>query len=165
MSFAQSVISDILTAMDERAVLARHLINKVLLETSQPELAEIEAGNYDCIQNSEILNREAALSGNWYFDVHGEHCLFVNIVTNQELEVSLGNDNFLENLDPYFFYKFLATTKKYQHLAVHFVSPFREMLFLFEELEKQGMLKRLYGSEFRKLGTGATNGVVIITKK
>jgi len=143
----QSILAEILAAIDERATLARHLITKILVETNQPEIAEIEGGNYDCIQN---IEREI-LSGNWYFDVHGEHCLFVNMTTNQEIEVSLGTDQSLENLDPYFFYRFLATTENYKHLVKTFKNPFKEMLFLFETLEKQGVLRRIHGVEFRKV--------------
>ncbi|MBF9140353.1 DUF6896 domain-containing protein [Hymenobacter properus] len=150
MDLAQSTIREILSAMDERAALARILIGKVLSETNQPQFAEIENGNYDCIQNSDI----ETLSDNWTFEVHGEHCLFINRVTNQELEVSLGTIDSLENIDPYFFYKFLVTTNKYKHLASVFQHPFKEMLALFELLQQQGFLKRIHGVEFRKVNAG-----------
>ena len=152
MPFTQQAVEELLTAMDERATLARHLMNKLLLETNQPKIAETEAGNYDSIQNCEI----EILSDNWYYDVHGEHCLFINRITNQKLEVSLGTDSSLENLDPYFFYDFLATTDKLKHLTGLFESPFNDMLSLFLKLEKQGILNRIYGIEFRKLSIRPT---------
>lgn len=147
MSFAQSIIKELLTAIDERTVLARQLIYKLILETSQPETAEIDAGNYDFIENCE----KEILSGDWYYDVHGEHCLFINKITNQKLEVSLGSDIDLENLNPYFFYDFLATTQKFNHLASFFQSPFVDMLCFFEELEKQEVLEQINRIEYRKI--------------
>ena len=78
-------------AMDAYKVIAQELIDKLILETNQPEKSEIIKGNYYLISNAELRNDEEHLTGNWYFDVHGEHCMFENLATGQKLEVSLGN--------------------------------------------------------------------------
>lgn len=77
--------------MDKYKSMAQQLIDKLIAETNQPEKIEIEAGHYYKIQNAELLNTQEILSGNWWFDVHGEHCRFENLTTGQILEVSLGN--------------------------------------------------------------------------
>ena len=144
-------ITELLAAMDHFETLARQLINKLIAETDQPKKAAIVAGNYDEIQHADVLNGQQYLSGNWAFDVHGEHCMFKNAVTGQTLEVSLGNPESIGNLDPYFFYQFLDTTAQFNHLTGYFNRPFQDMLDFFEALERQNQLASVYGVQFKRL--------------
>lgn len=148
--FTNDIVNELLTAMDDFHSIAQKLINKLINETDQPEKAEIEAGHYYEIRNADLLNGQKNLSDNWWFDVHGEHCLFKNSTTGQTLEVSLGDKDSIANLDPYFFFDFLRTTEKFKHLTVYFANPFKDTLDFFEELERQKMLTRVYGIQFRK---------------
>lgn len=150
-TFQNEIIIELLNAMDEFKTTAEELINKVINETKQPEIEAIEKGNYDEIENADFLNGEKILSDNWYYDVHGEHCMFENTITGQTLEVSLGHKEHIANLDPYFFYNFLKTTEHLAHLAKHFESPFKDMLNLFEDLEQKKLLKNIYRIGYRKI--------------
>lgn len=77
--------------------------------------------------------------------------MFKNLLTGQILEVSLGSKVSIRNIDPYFFYNFLETTKKFKHLIEHFDDPFKDTLTLFEELERQKLLIHISGVQYRKL--------------
>ncbi|MFN0254939.1 DUF6896 domain-containing protein [Pedobacter ureilyticus] len=142
---------ELLKAMDDYKAIAQLLIDKLITETDQPEKAEIQAGRYFEIQNADLLNGQENLSDNWWFDVHGEHCLFRNLITGQTLEVSLGNKESIANLDPYFFYNFLETTENFRHLTKYFKNPFNDTLNLFKKLEKKQKMVNIYGVNFRKL--------------
>ncbi|SEK74091.1 hypothetical protein [Paenibacillus sp. OK003] len=94
----------LLEAMDTYKSIAQELIDKLISETSQAEKEEIINGAYYyLLSNEEVLNGEELLSGEWHFDVHGEHCMFENAETGQTLEVSLGSKEDVGNMDPYFF--------------------------------------------------------------
>lgn len=142
---------ELLKAMDDYKTIAQLLIDKLITETDQPEKAEIQAGRYFEIQNADLFNGQENLSDNWWFDVHGEHCLFKNLATGQTLEVSLGNKESIANLDPYFFYNFLETTENFRHLTKYFKNPFNDTLNLFKKLEKKQKMVNIYGVNFRKL--------------
>ncbi|MBT30442.1 MAG: hypothetical protein CMO01_12355 [Thalassobius sp.] len=144
---------ELLNAMDAFAILAKELINKLLLETNEPELEKIQKGEYYLIEGTDLKNGAETLSNGWGFFVHGEHCLFENIYSGQKLEVSLGRDEFIKNLDPYFFYQFLNTTEEFKHLIKYFENPFSDMLDFFMQLEKENILSHSYGNEYRKVST------------
>ncbi len=144
------VTGELLAAMDSYKTIARQLIYKLISETDQPEIEKVKNGEYDLIENAALFNRQENLSDNWYFDVHGEHCLFKNVITGQTLEVSLGGNESIDNLDPYFFFNFLKTTDHLKHLTGYFQNPFSDMLSLFEELEKQKIMQHIYRTEYRK---------------
>jgi len=142
---------ELLKAMDSYKTIAQLLIDKLITETDQPEKAKIQAGRYFEIQNADLLNGQENLSDNWWFDVHGEHCLFKNLTTGQTIEVSLGNEESIANLDPYFFYNFLETTENFRHLTRYFKNPFNDTLNLFKKLEKKQKMVNIYGVNFRKI--------------
>lgn len=144
---------ELLKAMDSYNAMAQLLIDKLITETDQPEKAAIRAGHYFEIQNAELLNGQENLSGNWCFDVHGEHCMFKHVATGQTLEVLLGDKESIANLDPYFFYLFLKTTKQFRHLAEYFENPFSDTLSFFEKLERDQKMINVYGVNFRKLNS------------
>jgi hypothetical protein len=150
VTLTSEVTAELLDAMNARQALAEQLINKLLCETDQPEKTAIAQGQYHEIRNADLLSGQTTLSGNWWYDVHGAHCLFQNTVTGQMLEVSLGNESSPGNLDPYFFHQFLRSTESLRHLAAHFPRPFADMLAFFEELARQRVLVHLHGVEFRR---------------
>ncbi|MGM1050677.1 MAG: DUF6896 domain-containing protein [Bacillota bacterium] len=102
-SLTKETMDELLAAMDTYKAIAQELIDKLISETNQPEKSEIIKGGYYLLSNAELLNGEEHLTGNWYFDVHGEHCMFENLETGQKLEVSLGSTDDIGNVDPYFF--------------------------------------------------------------
>ncbi|MCE5172519.1 hypothetical protein LQV63_24910 [Paenibacillus profundus] len=148
---AKETVDELLAAMDTYKIIAQELIDKLILETDQPEKSEIIKGDYYLISNAELLNDNEFLTGNWYFDVHGEHCMFENVETGQQLEVSLGNIDNVGNVDPYFFYNFLKSTDHFKHLIQYFKNPFDDMLNLFEILAKRKVLIHIHGVEYRKI--------------
>lgn len=149
--FSQQTTAELLIAMESFKAIARILTDKLISETDQPEKDKIKEGHYYEIENAPLLNGTDLLSGNWYFEVHGEHCLFKNSITGQTLEVSLGDIESVGNLDPYFFYNFLKTTTAFQHLTDNFKNPFSDMIAFFETLIENKQMIPLYGNEFRKV--------------
>lgn len=150
MTLTSETTAELLAAMDIYKIIARQLIDKLISETDQPAIDAIKAGSYHAIEDADLLNGDDELSGNWSFAVHGEHCLFQNSTTRQTLEVSLGDETSLGDLDPYFFYKFLKTTDNLSHLAEQFPRPFSDMLTFFEALEEREILRHIHGVEYRK---------------
>lgn len=153
----KEITAELLNAMDTYTGLAKELIDKLISETDQPGKEKIKTGHYYEIENAELLNGEENLSGNWSFWVHGEHCKFENTETGQTLEVSLGNQDRIKNLDPYFFYNFLNTTENFNHLTKYFNDPFRDTCNFFEAFEDKGVLIHVDGLEWRKLNTKKIN--------
>jgi hypothetical protein len=150
VNLSSDAVAELLAAMDEHQALAAQLIDKLLRETDQPEKTAIAQGHYHEIQNADLLNGRTTLSDSWRYDVHGEHCLFQNTITGQTLEVSLGTEASITNLDPYFCHQFLRSTEPLRHLAAHFPCPFADMLVFFEELAQQRVLVQLHGVAFRR---------------
>lgn len=147
MSYAAEFINQMLHAMDEHEILARHLIEKLLEETDQPNGQEIRTGAYYLIENDET----ELLSDGWRYDVHGEHCLFVNTQSGQKIEVFLGNDEMLASLDPYFFYSFLESTEKFKLLSQAFrENPFKKMCDFFDQMVVKNIMENANGVSYRK---------------
>lgn len=142
---------ELLSAMDDYKAIAHLLIDKLITETDQPEKTEIERGHYYEIENAELLNGQENLSDNWWFNVHGEHCMFINMTTGQTLEVSLADRESVSNLDPYFFYNFLETTNTLNHLTKYFKNPFSDTLDLFEKLKREQKMINVYEVNYRKI--------------
>lgn len=150
-SITQEITEELLMAMDMYQRIARQLIDQLILETDQPDRTAILAGAYDMLTNADVVNGEEELTGNWYFDVHGEHCMFKNTETGQTLEVFLGSPEDVGNMDPYFFYDFIKTTPELAHLTSYFDNPFKDMLDLFERLEAEHLLIHVHGVAYRKV--------------
>lgn len=102
-AITQEITEELLVVMDMYQRIARQLIDQLILETDQPDRMEILAGAYDMLTNADVIHGGEELTGNWFFDVHGEHCMFQNTETGQILEVSLGSPEDVGNMDPYFF--------------------------------------------------------------
>src|SRR5690606_16680860 len=153
IKLSKEITEELLIAMDTYTDLAEELICKLISETDQPGKTNIKEGHYYEIENAELLNGEENLSGNWSFWVHGEHCKFENTKTGQTLEVSLGNQDSIKNLDPCFFYNFLKTTENLKHLTTYFNDPFKDTCDFFEALEEQQVLIHVYMLEWRKSNT------------
>ena len=144
---------ELLQAMDNHSSIAHALMKKLIHETNQPEKEKIAEGNYYEIEDADLLNGEETLSDNWWFEVHGEHCLFKNQTTGQTLEVFLGNEESIAYLDPYFFYHFLKTTNYLMHLTSYFENPFQDMLSFFEKMETKKIMKNVGGLNFIKINS------------
>ncbi|NMI06464.1 hypothetical protein HF638_20995 [Paenibacillus sp. SZ31] len=150
-AITQGITEELLAVMDMYQRIAQQLIEKLIMETDQPDRAEILEGAYHLLSNADVINGEEELTENWFFDVHGEHCLFQNTETGQTLEVSLGSPKDVGNMDPYFFYNFIKTTPELAYLTSYFENPFKDMLDFFERMEAQHVLIHVHGVEYRKL--------------
>jgi len=149
LELKKETINELLQAINEHVELAHYLINKLVTETIENNKEEIKNGAYWMIENCHETDR---LSEGWDYDVHGEHCDFINIITGQEIVVSLGENKWIENIDPYFFYNFLKTSREYKHLTKYFEeNSYAKMCDLFEKLEKEGKIQHLDRNEWRKI--------------
>ncbi|MFL0376035.1 hypothetical protein [Paenibacillus amylolyticus] len=71
-AITQEITEELLAVMDMYQRIARQLIDQLILETDQPDRTEILAGAYHLLSNADVIQGEEELTGNWYFDVHGE---------------------------------------------------------------------------------------------
>ncbi len=140
----------LLQAIDVHIALAHELMHKLITETDQPEKALIANGHFDEIQNADVYTGGKTLSGAWWFDVHGEHCLFHNLKTGQKLEVALGNQDCVATVDAYFFDQFLASSKEFQSLGLCIEQQFGGVLAVFEQLAHEHKMQQVNGVVFRK---------------
>ena len=140
----------LLQAIDVHIALAQALIHKLITETDQPEKALIEDGHFDEIQNADVYAGGDTLSGAWWFDVHGEHCLFHHLDTGQKLEVALGNAACVATVDAYFFDQFLASSKAFQSLNQCIEQQFGGVLPVFEQLTRENKMQHVRDVVFRK---------------
>ena len=140
----------LLKAIDVHIALAQALIHKLITETDQPEKELIEDGHFDEIQNADVYAGGDTLSGAWWFDVHGEHCLFHNLETGQKLEVALGSPDCVATVDAYFFDQFLASSKEFKHLSLCIEQQFGGVLPVFEQLTRENKMQHVHGVVFSK---------------
>ncbi|WP_339310414.1 hypothetical protein NZ043_01880 [Paenibacillus sp. FSL k6-2145] len=150
-AITQEITEELLAVMDMYQRIARQLIDQLILETDQPDRTAILEGAYHLLSNADVIHGEEELTGNWYFDVHGEHCMFKNTKTGQTLEVFLGSPEDVGNMDPYFFYNFIKTTPELAYLTSYFENPFKDMLDFFEHLEAEHVLIHVHGVAYRKV--------------
>lgn len=61
---------------------------------------------------------QIGIMNNWRYAFHGIHCAFTNQITNQYIEVPLKYGLEFGELDPYFFSKYINSTKDYEPLPV-----------------------------------------------
>ena len=142
--------SVLLQALDAHIALAHELMHKLITETDQPEKALIANGHFDEIQNADVYTGGETLSGEWWFDVHGEHCLFHNLVTGQKLEVALGDQDCVAAVDAYFFAQFLASSTAFQGLSRWVEQVHGGVLAVFEQLARENKMQQVRGVVFRK---------------
>ena len=142
--------SALLQAIDVHMALAHELMHKLITETDQPEKALIANRHFDEIQNADVYAGGDVLSGAWWFDVHGEHCLFHNLETGQKLEVALGSPDCVATVDAYFFAQFLASSKEFQHLSLCIEQQFGGVLPVFEQLTRENKMQHVRGVVFGK---------------
>ena len=146
----QAMETALFQAIDVHIALAHELIDKLITETDQPEKDLIANGHFDEIQNADVYAGGETLSGAWWFDVHGEHCLFHNLKTGQKLEVALGNPDCVATVDAYFFDQFLASSKAFQSLSQGIQQRFGGVLPVFEQLARANKMQHVRGVVFRK---------------
>ena len=137
-------------AIDVHIALAQALIHKLITETDQPEKELIANGHFDEIQNADVYAGGETLSGEWWFDVHGEHCLFHNLETGQKLEVALGGPDCVATIDAYFFDQFLASSKAFQSLSLGIEQQFGGVFVVFKQLTHENKMQHVHGAVFRK---------------
>jgi hypothetical protein len=140
MDYNSDFISNILNAINDFESLAQQLLDKVLSETIQNEREEVLQGNLDFLENTDT----GELVDNWTFEIHGEHCDFTNIDSNQTLTICIGL-NSLKFIDPHFFYNFLKTNKKHKKLISEFPDSFGSVYLLFQQMEELSLLKKVEG--------------------
>ena len=140
----------LLRAIDAHMALAQELMHKLITETDQPEKALIANRHFDEIQNADVYAGGDVLSGAWWFDVHGEHCLFHNLETGQKLEVALGSPDCVATVDAYFFDQFLASSKEFKHLSLCIEQQFGGVLPVFEQLTRENKMQHVHGVVFSK---------------
>lgn len=66
-------------------------------------------------------NNKGALDQEWTFYIHGSHCRFENLRTEQVVEVLYTEKPEFGFLDGFFFYNYMQTTDRFKNLANWFI--------------------------------------------
>ncbi|WP_165234034.1 DUF6896 domain-containing protein [Aquisphaera insulae] len=83
------------------------------------------------------------LSFRWGYAFHGYECGFRDRLTGQDVDVILGFPGEFGVLDPFFFARFVATTRGLERVAAIFKDSFHDPLRAMEVLERYGRLVRI----------------------
>ncbi|WP_185155988.1 DUF6896 domain-containing protein [Fulvivirga kasyanovii] len=103
-------------------------------------------------------HRQSGKVGNWRYFVHGFHCGFKNIKTNQEIEVPLVFGPEFGELDPYFFTRYIKSTPKYNPLPVEIYEDYADGVRINEKMLKLGKFERI------KSNVGDHYGIVVVDR-
>jgi hypothetical protein len=79
--------------------------------------------------------RRGTLSPEWEAAEHGRHCHFENSRTGQEVEAPLQESTNPIDVDPYFFAKFVRTTRDHAAVAGLIKEPFHDAVRILEVVE------------------------------
>jgi hypothetical protein len=98
------------------------------------------------LQSFNELKRDGRSNGKvegWNYFVHGFHCGFVNMKTKQEIEVPLVFGQEFGALDPYFFSKYIKSTKKYNPLPIEIFEDYADGERINEKMISLGKFERI----------------------
>lgn len=130
-------------AKDYRS-LAKRLINELA------QHLEIEINPDSPLDSFNFLKRrehrpEKNIIENWRYYVHGFHCCFENIKTEQVIEVSLVNGLEFGALDPYFFTGFIKSTPDHKPLPVEIFEDYADGVRILDKMEEIGKFEKVNG--------------------
>jgi hypothetical protein len=77
----------------------------------------------------------------WRYAFHGIHCAFTNLKTGQHIEVPLTYGLEFGELDPYFFIRFIETTKAYRPLPVEMYCDYSDGERILHKMIDLGMFE------------------------
>jgi hypothetical protein len=93
----------------------------------------------------------------WKYYVHGFHCGFENTVTQQNIEVPLVFSYEFGDLDPYFFIKFIKSTKAYHPLPVKLYEDYADGVRILDKMLSLGKFEIVHSNVDNHYGVVVTD--------
>lgn len=79
----------------------------------------------------------------WQYAFHGIHCAFSNLTTGQHVEVPLTYGLEFGQLDPYFFTRFIKSTKEYEPLPIGIYCDYADGNRILEKMVELGKFENI----------------------
>lgn len=79
----------------------------------------------------------------WNYYFHGYHCGFKHTLSGQEIEVSIVNGQEFGAFDPYFFIRFILSTKLYRPLPFRFYNEYEDGKRVLQKMVALGKFEQL----------------------
>jgi len=93
----------------------------------------------------------------WRYYVHGFHCCFENTMTQQYIEVPLVFSYEFGDLDPYFFIKFIKSTKAYHPLPVDIYIDYADGVRILEKMLSLRKFEKVHSNVGNHFGVVVTD--------
>lgn len=141
----------ILRAAHQFRETANHLMQK--LATKYDVNMETGKGLYALRVLNDHENRLSVLDKNWQFSFHGYECCLTNKKTGQWVDIIFITRPEFGALDPYFFLKYIETTKGYDILKSFLNDSYENSDQSLMTLEAHGLLDRILSNELGSRGS------------
>lgn len=83
----------------------------------------------------------------WNYYFHGYHCGFKHTQSGQEIEVSIVNGQEFGALDPYFFIRFILSTKRYHPLPFSYYNEYQDGIRVLQKMMDLGRFEQLNAND------------------
>jgi len=120
--------------------LSRKLIYDLSNELSISIDPDYPLRNFNPLKRDE---RSVGFMKNWRYNLHGFHCGFENQKTGQEIEVPLVFGLEFGDLDPYFFTRFIRSTKDYEPIPVLIHDDYHDGVKINEKMLSLGKFEKI----------------------
>jgi hypothetical protein len=95
------------------------------------------------LKHKRSAKQRGKLNDDWNYYLHGAECQFVNVKTNQVVEVIIVTKPEFGYLDCYFFYNYMATTERFKNLSSYFNNDYQNICKAIDLLALEGILTRV----------------------
>jgi len=138
----------------------RALGEKLIFEMAASYNLDLSADSpwiiFGALRNSK---KQTGTINGWRYDFHGFHCGFSNFESGQEIEVPLVFSLEFGDLDPYFFSRFIRSTKSYHPLPVEIYEDYSDGKQILETMLRLGKFEHIHSN------IGNHNGIVVTDRE
>lgn len=90
---------------------------------------------------SDFIYKDGGNFNDWRYDFHGHHCHFINIISQQSIEISLVCGLDFGELDPLFFTEYILSNPKYIPLPIEIYGHYYDGIRILRKMAELGILK------------------------
>lgn len=101
--------------------------------------------------------KQAGKLGDWRYYLHGFHCCFENLRTNQNIEVPLVFGLEFGDLDPYFFVSYIKSTPGYRPLPIDIYEDYADGKRINSKMLSLGKFERIHSNVGNHFGIVVAN--------
>ncbi|MGC4103778.1 DUF6896 domain-containing protein [Ferruginibacter sp.] len=134
--------------------LATALINKLAQKMAVTIDMEYPLNSFGVAYRN---NQQRGKVEGWQYFFHGIHCAFKKQRTGQMIEASLVFANEFGELDPYFFTRYILTSREYHPLPVDIYESFADGARIIEKMVSLGKFEKITGAMNNYFGTFVTD--------